>query len=70
MKKVTLNIQESKYNFFLELLKNLDFVQIEDSEGDTKKEIVRNLEKGFKDLKQYKQGKLKTTLAKDFLHEL
>lgn len=68
MKQIILNIQESKYNFILELLKNFDFVEIED--GDAKKDIEKNLRQGFKDLKRYKQGELKTTPAKDFLHEL
>lgn len=70
MKQVILNIQESKYSFFLELLKSLDFVQIEDADGDSKKEIEKNLKQGFRDLKKYKEGKLKTSPAKDFLHEL
>lgn len=30
MKHITLSIPEEKYDFFLELLKNMDFVSIED----------------------------------------
>ena len=53
------------------MIKNLDFVKIEQvDDGDSKESIVNNLSEGFKELKQYKQGKLKTTSAKDFLNEL
>lgn len=70
MKQVVLNIKDDKYHFFLDLVKNFDFVQIEEIEGDSKKDILENLTQGFKDLKLYKQGKLKTSSAKDFLNEL
>jgi hypothetical protein len=71
VKQIVLNIKDSKFQFFLELIKNLDFVKIEQvDDGDSKESIVNNLSEGFKELKQYKQGKLKTTSAKDFLNEL
>ena len=70
MKQVLLNVKESKYQFFLELLASLEFVQIEKLEGDSKADIEKNVRQGFRDLKKYKEGKLKTTPAKDFLHEL
>jgi len=70
MKQITLHIKESKYKFFLELIKNLDFVQIQDEEGDSKDEIMENLQQGFKELEAYKQGKLSTTSAQDFLNGL
>ena len=54
----------------MELLKSLDFVQVEEVEGDSKEEIVANLKQGFKELNLYKQGKLKTTTTQDFLNEL
>ncbi len=71
MKQIVLNIKDSKFQFFLELIKNLDFVKIEQvDDGDSKESIVNNLSEGFKELKQYKQGKLKTTSAKVFLNDL
>lgn len=70
MKQLIISIKENKYQFFLELIKSFDFVQVEEIKTDSKKEIVKNLTKGFKDLKSYKQGKLKTSSAKDFLNEL
>ncbi|MCI4669998.1 MAG: hypothetical protein MRZ79_17815 [Bacteroidia bacterium] len=70
MKQITLNIKESKYKFFLELIKSLDFVQIQEEEGDSKEKIMENLKQGFKELEEYKQGKLSTTSAQDFLNGL
>jgi len=70
MKQIILNIKESNYLFFMELINNLDFVEIEDDAGDSKEEIILNLTQAFKDLKDYKEGKLKTTSAKAFIDEL
>jgi hypothetical protein len=69
MKQVTLKIPDSKYAFFLELVDNLGFVQLEEK-GDSKEEIIANLKEGFKEMKLYKEGKLKGTPLKDFLDEL
>jgi hypothetical protein len=68
MKTVVLRIKENKFSFFMELLKSFDFVSIQ--EGDSKEEIVKNLTSGFKDLKAYKNGHLKTSSGKSFLNEL
>ena len=70
MKQIILNVKDAKYPFFLELVKSLDFVQIQEEMGDSKEEITTNLKQAFKDLKDYKEGKLNTTSAKDFLDEL
>lgn len=69
MKQVTLNIKEGKFQFFMELVRSLDFVQIND-DGDSKEAILSNIKKGLEEVKLAKQGKLKTTPAKDFLDEL
>jgi len=37
--KITVNIKDSKFAFFVELLKNLDFVTIESAEGLDEKEL-------------------------------
>jgi len=70
MKQVVLNIKEGKYRFFMELVKSLDFVQVEKNEGDSKEEIVANLKQSFKELKLYKEGKLEGIPAKELLDEL
>lgn len=53
----------------MELVRSLDFVQVDD-DGDSKKAILSNIKKGLEEVKLARQGKLKTTPAKDFLNEL
>lgn len=69
MKQIILNVKDEKVSFFLDLIKHFNFVQVED-DVDTKKEILPSLPRSFKDGKLAKEGKLKTTSAKDFLDEL
>ena len=69
MKQVILNIKEGKFQFFMELVRSLDFVQVDD-DGDSKEAILSNIKKGLEEVKLARQGKLKTTPAKDFLNEL
>lgn len=70
MKQIVLKVKDNKYLFFMELIKSLDFIEIEEDTGDSKEAIITNLTKAFKDLKSYKEGNLKTTSAKEFLDEL
>lgn len=68
MKQITLNIPDNKVPFFMELIKNLDFVKnVETNDEPTKEQILSELKTT---LIQLKKGKLKTTSAKDFLNEL
>lgn len=70
MRQVLLNVEEKKLQFFLELVKSLDFVEVNNSEGDSKEAIIQNIKQGLEEVKLAKQGKLKTTPAKEFLNEL
>jgi hypothetical protein len=53
MKKITLNIEENKYSFFLELIKSMDFVSIE-NEDDWYENLSfsekKNIQKGIDDI--------------------
>ncbi len=69
MQEIKLKIATNKFQFFMELIKNLDFVQI-DNDGDTKPAILSNIKKGLEEIKLAEKGKLKTTPAKDFLDAL
>jgi len=70
MRQIILNIKDNKYNFFMELIKSLDFVHVQNDTSDSKEAITANLKQAFTDLKNYKKGNLKTTSAKEFLNEL
>ncbi len=70
MKEVTLKIPEKKYKFFMELIKSLDFVKLDKGAEDLKEQQLESVKRGFEEMKLIKEGKLKTTSAKDFLDEL
>jgi hypothetical protein len=68
--QLVLNVEENKYQFFIELIKNFDFIQVAENLGDAKNDIVSNLADGFKQIKQIKTGKLKTRSVEEFLNEI
>ena len=75
MKKVTIQIEENKYSFFLELIKSFDFVSIEKEEDwfDTLSIAdKKNIQKGIDDLENGKKHYHKDvmTLAKKRIAEL
>jgi hypothetical protein len=68
MAQITLHIKDSKVPFFMELIKNFDFVEVD--EYPTKEEVKKNIRQGLKELQLVGQGKLKSRPAKEFLDEL
>jgi predicted transcriptional regulator len=53
MKKLTINIEENKYSFFLELIKSMDFVSIENEEDwyeNLSSSEKKNIQKGIDDI--------------------
>ena len=66
MKQLTLNIDENKFKAFLEFIKTLDYVKVEDSE----EQAIEELRNSLKQVKLMQEGKLPKQLAKDFLDEL
>lgn len=53
MKKITVNIEENKYSFFLELIKSMDFVSIENEDdwyANLSLTEKKNIQKGIDDL--------------------
>ncbi|MCL6258978.1 hypothetical protein M3O96_07770 [Aquiflexum sp. TKW24L] len=69
MKEITLKVKNEKYKFFMELIKSLDFVQV-DEEVDSKEEIIANIRQGFKEMKAIEEGTMEATSLQDFLDEL
>jgi hypothetical protein len=68
MTQLTIQIQDNKVPFFMELIKNFDFVKIDID--PTKEEIKDNIRQGLKELQLIEQGKMKATPLIDFLNEL
>lgn len=70
MKQVILHVEESQYPFFMELIKNLNFVKVDEPVDDSKEAVVESVKQSFKELKMYKEGQLKGIPAKALLDEL
>jgi len=72
MTQLTLNIKDDKVSFFLDLVKNFDFVIVENHDYIelTKETIKENIMKGLKEVQLIEQGKMKATPLKEFLNEL
>jgi hypothetical protein len=71
MRHVTIYTTDKEFSHFVELAKNLQYVKkIETDEETDASDILTNVKAGLDEVKLFKQGKLKTTSAKDFLNEL
>jgi len=72
MKKVVLNVESTKYEFFLELIQSLDFVQLHNRQDsdNSKEEILQSITQSLKELELYKEGKIKGIPAKELLDEI
>ncbi|ANQ48683.1 hypothetical protein MY04_1306 [Flammeovirga sp. MY04] len=68
MKQIVLNIKEGKFKFFMELIQNLDFVQIQES-GD-QNEVKTDIKEAIKELNLIKEGKIEAKDADDLINEL
>lgn len=67
MKKNIIEVDEKKYNFFLDLLKNFDFVSIK---KESRKDTIISIAKGMRQAKLASDGKLKSRPVKSFINEL
>ena len=70
MRQITLTIKEGKFKFFMELIKNFDFVQVENDKDDSKEAILANIKQGLREVKLIQEGKLKSRPAEKLLDEL
>jgi hypothetical protein len=70
MRHVTVYTTDKEYRHFVELAKSLRYVTKIETDEDSKEGTLENLKAGFKEVELYKQGKLKTTAAQDFIDEL
>ena len=66
MKQITLTIADNKFKTFLEFIKTLDYVKVEEVED----KALEELQSSLKQVKLMKEGKLPKQSAQDFLNEL
>jgi hypothetical protein len=72
MKEITLKIPDNKYRFFLELVKNLGFINISDQPKLTKKqlEFIEGTKKSLQQVEQHMKGEITLKSADQMLDEL
>ncbi|MDP2114341.1 MAG: hypothetical protein Q8K69_09820 [Bacteroidota bacterium] len=80
MKQLVLNIPESEYRFFMKVIKNFPFVEIDEKKNKlleleakltpAKSKIWGSIKEGLKEVELIEQGKMKAKSAKEFLNEL
>ncbi len=78
MKQITINIKESRFRFFMELIRSFDFVTVtepahpvrEANDGDNREALRANVRRGLKEVKLIEAGKLKGRPAHHLLDEL
>jgi hypothetical protein len=70
--KILLDIEDSKVDFIMELLKNFKFVKAKKLKeySPYKEEVLNNVREAVEEMKLIKAGKLKGIPAKDLLNEL
>lgn len=74
MKQVTLQIPDNQYGFFMELVKKLKFVKVEEPKQKeltaTQKEFVSDLKEALNEVERHERGEIELQNARDFLNEL
>ena len=70
MKRITINVPDNKYAFFIELVKNLGLKTTKEKPQHTEEEVLKGIEQGFKEVKLIEEGKMEGTSLNDFLDEL
>lgn len=80
MKQIVLNVPDSKYRFFMKVIKNFPFVEVEENRNKLleletklnpdKSKIWGNIKEGLKEMELIEQGKMKAKSAKEYLNEL
>ena len=70
MRHITVYTTDKEYNHFVELAKNLHYVKKIETDEKSNESVLDNIKAGLEEVQLFKKGKLKTTLAKDFLNDL
>ena len=65
MKQLTLNINDNKFRTFLEFVKTLDYVEVQEDDKS-----LAELQNSLNQVKMMREGKIEKQMAKAFLNEL
>ena len=69
---LTLEVENKKMKFIKDLLQHFSFVRVreEDIDEDSDEQVVSNILKGIREMRQIERGEKKGRPARDFLAEL
>jgi hypothetical protein len=69
---LTLEVENKKMKFIKDLLQHFSFVRVREefTDEDSDEQVVSNILKGIREMRQIEQGKTKGRSARDFLAEL
>jgi hypothetical protein len=80
MKQLVLNIPESEYQFFMKVIRNFPFVEVDEKKNKlleleakltpASRKKWSSIKVGLKEAELIEQGKIKGKSAKEFLNEL
>jgi hypothetical protein len=70
MRHATIYTTDTEYSHFVELAKSLSYVKKIETDEKPQEYLLNNIKTGLEEVRLFKEGKLKTTAAKDFLNEL
>ena len=70
LRQATVYTTDKEYGHFVELVRNLHYVKRVKTDEESEESILDNIKAGLGEVRLFKQGKLKTTAAKNFLNEL
>ena len=68
-REITLRVPKPKYRFMKELIRNLEFVEVEEDRELSKEEILQGIERGLREAALMKAGKLPKKNIEDLLRE-
>ena len=69
---LTLEVENKKLKFIKDLLQHFSFVRVREEiiDEDSDEQVVSNILKGIREMRQIEQGKKQAKPARDFLAEL
>jgi hypothetical protein len=80
MKQIVINIPESEYRFFMKVIRNFSFVEVDEKKNKlleleaklspANHKIWSSIKEGLKEVELIEQGNMKAKSAKEFLDEL
>jgi len=70
MKEITIAVPDDKFDFTINLIKNLRFVKQVRTNVTSKEKFLKDLDEAVEEVNQIKAGKKKAVLLKDLLNDL